>query len=97
MVANAEKFKEEDEKARRRVDAKNSLENIVYSTKNQESASDEVKAKCDEAIKWIDANANATTEEFEAYQKEFLDSVAPVPPEATPPPATTDPKLEEID
>ena len=93
MVANAEKFKEEDEKARRRVDAKNSLENIVYSTKNQENASDEVKAKCEEAIKWIDANANATTEEFESYQKEFLDSVAPAaPPEA--PPAS---KIDEVD
>lgn len=94
MVANAEKFKEEDEKARRRVDAKNSLENIVYSTKNQENASDEVKAKCEEAIKWIDANANATTEEFESYQKEFLDSVAPPAPSEAAPSET---KIDEVD
>jgi len=96
MVANAEKFKEEDEKARRRVDAKNSLENIVYSTKNQDNASDDVKAKCEEAIKWIDANANATTEEFESYQKEFLDSVAPVPPVTEAPPST-ETKVDEVD
>jgi L1 cell adhesion molecule like protein len=96
MVANAEKFKEEDEKARRRVDAKNSLENIVYSTKNQDNASDDVKAKCEEAIKWIDANANATTEEFESYQKEFLDSVAPAPPVTEAPPST-ETKVDEVD
>jgi L1 cell adhesion molecule like protein len=96
MVANAEKFKEEDEKARRRVDAKNSLENIVYSTKNQDNASDDVKAKCEEAIKWIDANATATTEEFESYQKEFLDSVAPAPPVTEAPPST-ETKVDEVD
>lgn len=75
MVKNAEKFKEEDEKARKRVDAKNTLENFVYSSKNKEGASDEVKQLCEEAVKWIDSNAQATTEEYEAYQREFLDKL----------------------
>jgi molecular chaperone DnaK (HSP70) len=34
MVADAEKYKEEDEQTRRKVEAKNALENYVYSVKN---------------------------------------------------------------
>lgn len=105
MIKNAEKFKDEDEKARKRVDAKNSLENFVYSSKNNENASDETKALCDEAIKWIDANAHATTEEYEAYQKEFLEKLGKtMKPPATEPPATeppaaepATPKIDEVD
>ena len=35
MVKEAEKFKEDDEKQKARIEAKNQLENFCYSVKNQ--------------------------------------------------------------
>jgi len=88
MVAEAEQYKAEDEANRRRVEAKNSLENYAYSIKtslddegvaaNLDTAElAEVKAKVDETIAWVEAVANWTAEqeEYEAKQKE-LEAIA---------------------
>jgi len=86
MVKEAERFKEEDERQRKKIDAKNGLENYAYSLKNTLS-DDKVKDKIDEAdkstlegkvneaISWLEGNPNAEVEEFEAKQKE-LEAVA---------------------
>lgn len=82
MVKEAEKFKEEDEKAQKRVEAKNGLEGLIYSSKNslnEEKLKDKftsedreaIEAKVKEIQEWMDANSSATTEEFEAKTKEF--------------------------
>lgn len=84
MVADAEKFKEEDEKSRQRVDAKNELETYLYSTKNMIN-NDEMKLPEDkkkkiedlisEKIKWLDENTTASTDEFKSVKKEVEEIV----------------------
>jgi L1 cell adhesion molecule like protein len=89
LVAEAERFKAEDDSNRARVDAKNSLENYAYqmrNTLNDEKLADKVpaddKAKIEAAISetttWLDANQNAEKEEFEAKQKELESIVTPI-------------------
>ena len=81
MVNDAEKFKEEDEKQKEKISAKNGLESYCFNMKTtldddkvkDKISEDDRKAitdKCDEAIKWLDANQLAEVEEFSAQQKE---------------------------
>ncbi|KAI4145999.1 MAG: hypothetical protein LQ340_006078 [Diploschistes diacapsis] len=88
MVAEAEKFAEEDKATAARITARNGLENYVFSLKNQVNDKEGLGGKIDEedketlleAIKeagdWMDENgASATTEDFDE-QKEKLSNVA---------------------
>jgi len=85
MINEAEKYKQEDEEVKKRVEAKNGLENYCYSIRGsikdeklQDKFSDEEKTtlekKVEEALKWVESNPNAHAEEFEKQQKE-LESV----------------------
>jgi L1 cell adhesion molecule like protein len=86
MVAEAERYKAEDDANKNRIEAKNGLENYCYSLKSSIS-SEEVKDKIDpddkqklesaidDATKWLDANLSAEKEEFEEKQK-ALESIA---------------------
>jgi len=89
MLADAEKYKEEDEKAQKKVQAKNNLENYVYNIKstvlNEEkmktslgSDYDTVNNTVEETFKWLEDNKSATTEEFEAKQKEVEEVLMPL-------------------
>jgi heat shock protein 1/8 len=81
MVQEAEALKEEDAKNFKRVEAKNKLENYIYSCRSQIEQT-EIKSKLDPAdvekaqtfIKevqgWMDQNASASTEELESKYKE---------------------------
>jgi len=82
MVEEAEKFKEEDEKQRQRIESKNNLESLLYSSRNsmnEEKLKDKfteedkatVQAKVSEIQAWIDSNSTATKEEYDAKIKEF--------------------------
>lgn len=78
MINEAEKFKEEDEKARARVDAKNELENYLFTMKTTfesnesmpEAAKTEGVAFLQEKISWLESNSTASTEEFQDVKKE---------------------------
>jgi len=81
MVNDAEKFKAEDDKQKDRISAKNGLESYCFNMKTtlddekvkDKISEDDKKAigdKCDEAIKWLDANQLAEVEEFTEKQKE---------------------------
>ena len=81
MVNDAEKFKAEDDKQKDRVSAKNELESYCFNMKTtldddkikDKISEDNMKTitdKCDEAIKWLDANQLAEIEEFKDKQKE---------------------------
>jgi len=81
MVNDAEKFKADDEKQKERISAKNGLESYCFNMKttiDDEKMADKISAddkkliadKCDEAIKWLDANQLAEVEEFQEKQKE---------------------------
>merc|ERR1712029_158740 len=67
MVNDAEKFKDEDNKQKDRISAKNGLESYCFNMKTtieDEKVADKISEddkkkiteKCDEAIKWLDAN-----------------------------------------
>merc|ERR1711875_109345 len=81
MVNDAEKFKEEDDKQKERISAKNGLESYCFNMKTtieDEKLKDKISVddkqkindKCEEAIKWLDANQLAEVEEFNEKQKE---------------------------
>merc|ERR1711973_117032 len=82
MVQDAEKFKADDEKQKERISAKNSLESYCFNMKSTveddkvkdkitEDDRKKINDKCDEAIKWLDANQLAEVEEFNEKQKEI--------------------------
>jgi len=86
MLAEAEKYKEEDEAEASRIQAKNGLESYAYSlrnTLNDEKVGDKLdaadkeklKKAIDDTVEWLDNNTTATKDEFESQQKE-LESVA---------------------
>ncbi|KAK3944469.1 Hsp70 chaperone [Diplogelasinospora grovesii] len=86
MLAEAEKFKEEDEAEARRVAAKNGLESYAYSLRNTLSDSkvdekldagdkEKLKSEIDKIVNWLDENQQASREEYEEHQKE-LEAVA---------------------
>jgi heat shock protein 1/8 len=102
MLADAEKYKDEDEKAQKKVQAKNNLENYVYNIKstvlNEEkmktslgSDYDTVNSTVEDTFKWLDDNKTATTEQFETKQKEVEEVLMPLVQKAyqsnMPPPA----------
>jgi len=81
MVSDAEKFKQEDEKQKDRISAKNGLESYCFNMKStledeklkdkiSDSDRDVINKKCDEIIKWMDANQLAEEDEFKDKQKE---------------------------
>jgi len=81
MVSDAEKFKQEDEKQKNRIASKNSLESYCFNMKStleddklkdkiSDSDRDVINKKCDEIIKWLDANQLAEEDEFKDKQKE---------------------------
>jgi L1 cell adhesion molecule like protein len=82
MVQEAEKYKAEDEQARKKVEAKNSLESYTYNMRN--SMRDEnvggklpaddkkkIEQAVEETINWLDSNTMAEQDEFEDKQKEL--------------------------
>ncbi|KAF7528620.1 hypothetical protein G7054_g10096 [Neopestalotiopsis clavispora] len=88
MVAEAEKYAEEDKATRERIEARNGLENYAFNLKNQVNDEDGLGGKIDdeeketildavkEATDWLEENAGtATAEDFEE-QKEKLSNVA---------------------
>jgi heat shock protein 1/8 len=86
MVAEAEKYKEQDEANRRRVDAKNSFEGQLYAAKGSmdgeqaktldPSVVSSVKGLIDRELKWLDTTDHMTpTEEFEEHAKSFQDTM----------------------
>lgn len=89
MVQDAEKYKAEDEEHKKKVEAKNGLENYAYNMRN--SINDEklaekleagdketVNKAIDAAIEWLDANQLAEVEEFESKLKELEQLCNPI-------------------
>lgn len=111
MIADAEKFKEEDEKAQKKVQARNNLENYVYNIRstvlNEEKMKsalgddyDTINNTVNDTIKWLDDNKSATTEEYESKQKEVEDILMPLVQKAyqanMPQQPPTEPKVDEV-
>nr|BAF95560.1 heat shock protein 70 [Plutella xylostella] len=87
MLSDAEKYKDEDEKQRKRIAARNQLEAYIFSVKQavEESGdklSDDDKGtarrECEEALKWLDNNNLADQEEYEHRLKELQRVCSPI-------------------
>lgn len=89
MVADAEKYKKEDEMQREKIASRNSLESYVYSVKqtaedpnvvNKLNADDLeiVKNKTQELMAWLDRNSMADKEEYEEKQKDLQQVCSPI-------------------
>lgn len=90
MVADAEKFAEEDKLVKERVEARNDLEGFAYSLKNQikdeeklggklsEEEKETIEKAVDEQIEWLDANQDAEKADFEEHKKELEEIVQPI-------------------
>merc|ERR1712232_770701 len=90
MVADAEKFKEEDEKLKEKVEARNELEGYLYGLKNQVADKEKLGAKLSEedaetitdavekGIEWLDENQDADADEYKEQKKEVEEIVSPI-------------------
>jgi L1 cell adhesion molecule like protein len=86
MVNDAEKYKEEDDAAAARIQAKNGLESYSYNLRNtlndeqlagkfDPADKSKLETAVNEAISWLDNSQEASKDEYESKQKE-LESVA---------------------
>ncbi|EAY02173.1 Heat shock 70 kDa protein-related protein [Trichomonas vaginalis G3] len=88
MVSDAEKYKAQDEEAKKKIEAKNGLEGYCFGVRN--SVNGELGSKIDAADKdailkivndtlaWIESNQDASTADFEAKQKEVEGQLMPL-------------------
>lgn len=79
MVSEAEQYKEEDDRQRERVSARNQLESYVFNVKQaldeagsklSEQDKEAARKECEDTLKWIDNNTLAEKEEYEHKLKE---------------------------
>ena len=90
MVSDAEKYKEQDDELRGKIEGKNSLESYVYNLKNtisdeklKDKLSDEdkqtVETLIEETTTWMEQeNTDVSKEEYEAKQKDIEEVVNPI-------------------
>lgn len=87
MLAEAERYRDEDEKQRERIAARNTLESYIFSLKQAvDQAGDKlsdtdkktVRDKCDETMKWLDTNTIAEKDEFDYRMKELTNACSPI-------------------
>lgn len=78
MLAEAEKYAEDDKKERERIDAYNQLQSLVFQVKNMcgENFPESVKKHIeDEFETWIDNNRTASVEEINAKKEQVQDFI----------------------
>lgn len=90
MVREAAEFEDEDRKVRERVDARNTLEGIAYSLRNQVNDKDKLGGKLSEedksaveaavkdAIQFLDENPNADKEEYDEAREKLQSVTNPI-------------------
>ncbi|XP_028134226.1 heat shock protein 70 A1-like [Diabrotica virgifera virgifera] len=87
MLSEAEKYKEEDERQKEKIAARNQLEGYVFQLKQavqdcEDKLSSEDKSAieraCESCLKWLDSNTLADKEEYEDKQKELTRVCSPI-------------------
>nr|AFK37867.1 unknown [Lotus japonicus] len=89
MVQEAEKYKSEDEEHRKKVEAKNALENYAYNMRNtikdekiggklDPADKKKIEDAIEQAIQWLDSNQLAEADEFEDKMKELESIYNPI-------------------
>jgi len=108
MVEESEKYKNEDDQIREKIEARNQLDSYLYQIRNTPDLSEDKKAKIKEVEEWCDQNAvTASKEDFMEKQKELEaffassgENPTSVPEPTNPVPPKEEefsPKIEEID
>jgi len=99
-VAEAAKFKEQDEARRAQVDNRNNLENALYQLKSEYgSKSPAVEKYCDDGMSWLESEGqSASAEELKAklddLQKFVQQEMAKMQQGAKP---AAEPEVDELD
>jgi len=91
MLRDAEQFADQDKKVKERIDAKNSLENYIYSMKNtvedkekgigdklSESEKETITGAIKEHQEWLTANPEAEKEDYETHLKDLQKTCDPI-------------------
>jgi L1 cell adhesion molecule like protein len=89
MIADAEKFKDQDEAVKKKIEAKNGLEGYCFGVKNSlnneqfanainQSDKDRVNKEINDCLAWIEGNKDASVEQFENKQKELEGKIMPI-------------------
>lgn len=89
MVSEAAKFKEEDEKQKKVIEAKSGLENYVYGLKRslndenlkdrfEESDRQTLQTAIDDETSWLNNNPSSTVEEYEERKKKLEGLAMPI-------------------
>lgn len=89
MLAEAEKYKEEDEAEAARIQAKNGLESYAYSLRNtlsdekvdeklEAADKDKLKKAIDSTVEWLDNNTTANKVGFTCYSLVFACSLTSI-------------------
>jgi len=87
LVKEAESFKEQDDKVKERIEAKNGLENYCYNVRNSlTDLKDKLKAedretlekKVKETLDWLNGHADAEKTEYDEKQKELEGIMFPI-------------------
>jgi L1 cell adhesion molecule like protein len=88
MLAEAEKYRDEDEKQQKRIQARNQLEAYIFGCKQAVEDAPEgklseedkkvVRDKCSSELKWLDSNTTAETDEFEDRLKDVQHACGPI-------------------
>jgi len=113
MISNSEKFKEEDQKIRLKLESRNELENYIYSFKNSlndnqeidEDSKKEANEIVNDCIKWLDETDEGDADLFKNKRKEYEDKLQPFlikmhgnqMSSDTPSPANSSPNVEDVD
>lgn len=89
MIQDANKFKEDDLKMKERLEAKNELENYIYSARNSSNSEDlkanlgeeksqKISEVVTETIQWLEENSECTKEEYTEKRKEVEALLTPI-------------------
>ena len=90
MVRESEEFAEEDKKAKDKIEARNQLDNYIFSMKKtiddtdkladkvSDSEREEIKKAIQEAEEWLKGNYDASKEEYEEQQKKIEQIANPI-------------------
>jgi len=90
MIRDAEKFAEQDKELKEKIDAKNSLENYIYTMRNtiddkekladkiDESDKDKIKDALQEAQDWLNSHEDAEKDDLEQQLKDLQGVCDPI-------------------
>lgn len=107
MLSDAEKYKEDDQKNKDRMDSRNKLESFLYNMKSSVINNNEVKLDqedkskvttvVDDGIKWLESNETATKEELDYKFEEVSGVINPIVSKMYQGMGGSTPKVDEVD